>query len=388
MSAILKSWHRGWRYLASRKIFISAVILVPVLFSVFFIDLMDAGLPLKAPVSVVDLDQSRMSRQITRNLQANELTDIKFKDLSFYDAHERVRRGESFGFFVIPENFQKDALAGKTPTLAYYSDMTIFVPGTLAFKGFKSIAVTAVGGLVQTTLVSSGVSSSESAGLLSPMTYQMHPLGNPWTNYAIYLCNSFIPCLVFLMVMLVTSFSICDEIKKSTSVSWIKNAGGSLYVALFGKLAPQTLLFSLVGICTQAFLFEYQHFPLNCPIWHMILAMFLLVIAGQSFALIICCFIPNLRLSLSVCSLTGILAFSIAGFSFPVEQMYGGIGVFSYILPIRWYFLIYIDQALNGVDLYYSRFYYIWLLVFPLVALAAVKLGSLKKHCLNPVYVP
>lgn len=82
----------------------------------------------------------------------------------------------------------------------------------------------------------------------------------------------------------------------------------------------------------------------------------------------------------------GILAFSIAGFSFPVENMYGAIGIFSYILPVRWYFLIYIDQALNGIDLYYSRYFYVALIMFVLGACAIA--WRLKKRCLNPVYVP
>ena len=118
----------------------------------------------------------------------------------------------------------------------------------------------------------------------------------------------------------------------------------------------------------------------------MALAMFLLVIASQAFAVIVCCILPNLRLAVSICSLTGILAFSIAAFSFPVDSMYPSIGVFSYILPVRYYFLIYIDQALNGIPLYYSRHFFIALLTFPLVAMLGI--WRLKKHMLNPVYIP
>ena len=95
---------------------------------------------------------------------------------------------------------------------------------------------------------------------------------------------------------------------------------------------------------------------------------------------------PNLRLALSIASLIGILSFSVTGFSFPVQSMYGSIGIFSYLIPLRYYFLIYVDQALNGIPLYFSRWYYIALLVFPFVAL--LLLGNLKKHCLRPVYVP
>ena len=66
--------------------------------------------------------------------------------------------------------------------------------------------------------------------------------------------------------------------------------------------------------------------------------------------------------------------------------MYGAVGIFSYLIPIRYYFLIYIDQALNGIPIYYSRYYYVALLIFPLVAMTGLR--RLKKHALNPVYVP
>ena len=37
-------------------------------------------------------------------------------------------------------------------------------------------------------------------------------------------------------------------------------------------------------------------------------------------------------------------------------------------MPIKYYFLIYADQALNGIDLYYSRYYYVILIVYSLLA--------------------
>ena len=118
----------------------------------------------------------------------------------------------------------------------------------------------------------------------------------------------------------------------------------------------------------------------------MITAMLLFVAASQAFALLVCCLLPNLRFALSVLSLFGILSFSIAGFSFPVEDMYPMIGVFSYILPIRYYFLIYINTALNGYELFYVRWEYIALILFLLTPFSM--LWRLKRSSLHPVYVP
>lgn len=115
----------------------------------------------------------------------------------------------------------------------------------------------------------------------------------------------------------------------------------------------------------------------------MLLAMFMLVVACQAFAIIICSILPNPRYALSICSLIGMLAFSLGGYSFPVEDMYPSLAIFSYILPTRYYFLIYADQALNGLDIYYSRYYYIALATFPL--LATIFTPLLKRAMTKPV---
>ncbi len=66
--------------------------------------------------------------------------------------------------------------------------------------------------------------------------------------------------------------------------------------------------------------------------------------------------------------------------------MYGFLAVFSWLAPIRYWFLIYVNEALNGVALYYSRLYFAALLLFPLGTFTM--LWHLKRACLKPVYVP
>ncbi len=383
---LVRSLRRGWRFLATRRVYIALMILVPFAVTLFFINMMDAGLPLKVPAAVVDLDNSSLSRKVVRNLACSEAIDVQYEVESFHEAMAKVRSGEIFGFFYIPENFQADAIGGKGPTLSFYSNLTYYIPGTLTFKGFKTVAVTTAGGVVQTALVAGGVNAAAAGALIQPVVINEQAIGNPWMNYNIYLSNSFIPGVIALRVMLVTVFSICDEIKRGTSPQWLAAGGGSMFVSLIGKLAPQSVVFSSVGIGCQAVLYGFCHFPLMNHAMHIVLAMVLMVVACQAFAVCVCCVLPNLRLGLSVVSLVGILSFSITGFSFPVQSMYGAVGVFSYILPLRYYFLIYIDQALNGIPIYYSRWYYVALLVFPLVSL--IGLPRLRKHCLTPVYLP
>lgn len=374
------------RRLASRPIYLFAMMAVPIGCALFFMSLLREGLPTKVPTAVVDNDNSALSRQMIRNLDATELISINSYYENYHEALEAVKRGEIYGFFVVTDEFEKNAIAGNSPTLTYYCNMAYFIPGTLSFKGFKTIAVSTTGSMATMQLVSSGMDRDAIGALIQPLAVQDHPMGNPWSSYSIYLCNSFAPGVLALMIMLVTVYSICDEIKRGTSIEWLELSRGSMIVALLGKMFPHTIIFSIVGVFIQSLLFGYNHFPMNCSAWVMIVAMVMFVVACQAFALFVSSVLPNLRLALSVVSLLGVLSFSITGFSFPLENMYGAVAIFSNIVPVRYYFLIYIDQALNGIDLYYSRWYFVALTIFPLVA--ATMLWRLKIACKKPIYVP
>ncbi len=376
----------GWKQLCSRPIYLMAMIVVPLLSTLFFLDFMNEGLPLQLPSAIVDEDHTTVSRTMARNLDASELTDIRYKAENYNEAMELLQAGKIYGFFMIPRNFQSDAEAGRPTTITYYTNMSYFVPGTLSYKSFKTTAVSTKGVISSATLIDAGVSTSLVGTMLQPVVTDIHPLGNPWSNYSIYLSNSFLPCLLELMIFLVTAFSILQEIKQGTSRRWLEAGGNSIWRAVAGKLIVQGAIFMIVGLCMQGMLYGFWHFPLQGSVWGMVAAMGLLVFSSQMFALAICCILPNLRLALSVLSLTGILAFSIAGFSFPCEEMYGGVGIFSYLLPIRHYFLIYINTALNGYPVYYVRWQYVAMLLFALAPVAGM--WKLKRASMNPVYIP
>lgn len=372
--------------LGSRKIYIFGMVLVPLVTVFFFLDLLGEGLPQRVPTAVVDMDQSAMSRSVTRSLDAIQMISIDERCESYDDALDRVRQGKIFGFFVIPENFEKNTLAGNAPTLEYYTNMTYFVPGTLAFKGFKTVAVSTSAGVVMQTLQAVGIAPDMAASLVQPVSFDINALNNPWMNYAYYLCPSFTMATLALMITLMTVLSITSEIKFGTSPQWLATARGNIWIALASKLLPQTLIFSAVAVFSLWAMFGVAHMPLNGSLWAMIAATILLVMAAQGFAVFVASIVPNPRLAFSICALFGILSFSFTGFSFPVQSMYGALAVFSYLAPIRYWFLIYINEALNGVPLYFSRLYFVALILFPFVG--CILAGRLRKALLNPVYVP
>lgn len=388
MNVLWRSIRRGCVTLMSRPVFyVLCVVVVPLAMTAFFVSLLEKGVAEHVPSAVVDLDHSDMSRNVTRNLGALQQVDIRYKLDSYAQAMDYVKRGEIMGFFMIPENFGEDALAGRQPELTYYINFGYIVPGSLLVEGYTTMSMLANGAVVQGLLSAKGVPEVEIKPVLQPFVNQVHLLGNPTMNYGVYLVNSFAPGVLALMVLLVVAYNITAEIKNGTTREWLDAASGSIVVALVGKMLPLTMLFTIVGWTMQLVFYGIAQYPMNGEMWVMMLAMFLLVVACESLAVIVCAIVPNPRYALSVCSLIGVLAFSLGGYSFPVEDMYSGIGIFSHLLPMRYYFLIYVDQALNGLELAYSRDYFMALLAFPLVALLFLR--RLKKSMQRPVvYVP
>lgn len=370
--------------MARRPVYWIGMFVLPLFMSVLFGTLMNDGLPTRIPAAIVDLDHSDMSRDLTQNIAGMQMVDLKDAEESFTSARESMQEGNIFGFFLIPENFQQDLLAGRKPVISFYTNYTFYIPATLLFKTFKTTAVYTKAETVQMVFSTAGVNGG--SGVLLPVSISARGLNNPELNYSIYLTNSFLPCLFQLMIMMMTAYSLGEEIKYGRSRRLLHQAGNSVLKAVFTRLLPQTLIWMVELFFMVSLLYKWCHFPMNGSWGWLLLSEFLFVLASQGFALFLFCMVPNLRLALSSCALTGILSFSLGAFSFPYESMYGGIAVFSWILPTRYNFLIYIDQALNGIDIYYSRWWYIAYIIFIMLPLPLM--GRLKKYMAKPVYVP
>ncbi len=359
--------------------------LLPLFFFLFLTNLMQQGLPSQVPAAIVDKDGTSLSRQITQNLSSMQMVDLTEACDSYTQARQDMQAGKIFGFFLIPENFQADLLAGRKPVITFYTNMTYYVPASLLFKTFKATALYAKAGVAVSVLETAGV-DADASSLMMPVNISARPLGNPWLNYAVYLCNSFVPCVLQLMIFLVTCFSLGQEIKYGSSRRLLDMADGSIVKALAAKLLPQTIIWIVIVIFMESWLFRWNHYPMHGSWWWLTLSEVMFVLASQGMGVFFFGLLPNLRLSLSVSALIGILSFSIAAFSFPAESMYPAVGIFSWILPIRYNFLIYIDQALNGIPVYYSRIWFAAYIVFML--LPFTMLWNIKRAMKRPVYAP
>lgn len=363
-SRLTAIFRRELRLFAHRPLFLFTMIVAPVLCIVFFTTLMADGLPTKLPAGLVDEDDTHVTRIVGRILGSMEETDLVSRYPSFTEARSAMQRGEIYGFFYIPQGLTEDAIANRQPRLSFYTNETYFVPGTLLMKDLRYASELSGLALTRETLYGKGLTEQQAMGILQPIVIETHPLNNPYLDYSVYLNNIILPGILILLIMLSTTYTIGLEWKRGTQRELYSLSGCSSTVALVGKLLPQTVLFSLMFVFYDVYFYRFLMFPCHSGIASMMVLGVVTVLASQAFGVFLFgAFIGQMRLSMCLCSLWGILSFSLAGFTYPVPAMSSLLQHLSWLFPLRHYYLIYVNQALDGYSLLY-----VWM---PVVALLA-----------------
>lgn len=386
MKSLTNVARREIKRIFTSPLYIFSMIGAPLLCFVFFVTLMGKGLPSELPVGVVDMDRTANSRNILRNLDAFQHVKIVARYRTFNEARAEIQRGKIYGVFYIPEGFSRDLQNQQQPTISYYSNYAYLIAGTLSFQDFKTMGELAAGAAARTVMRAKGMTDSQAQELLQPIVINKFPLGNPWINYSAYLNNTLLPAALMIIIFLVTVYSLGTELKEKTARRWLALADGSMFRALAGKLLPQTVAFFTIAAAYNLILYGVLHFPCHCGMPVMLTISFLFVLASQGLGVFFIGLLPNFRYAISIASLWGILSISMSGFTFPVTDMHPALKSLSVMFPLRHYFLVYVDQALNGYPLYYSWSEVMWLLVFVLLPLTV--LHRLKGTLLTFKYEP
>ena len=338
---------RELRIMRNRPIYLLGSVVTVAFCAIFFLTFLKQGLPHDLPIGIVDLDNSSLSRNFSRQLDATQLGKVLKYD-SFAQAREDMQSGKITAVCVIPAGMYADVQASRRPTFTYYLNGLYFVGGALSYKNILTMINLADGAVQREVLRAKGVNEDAIMGRIQPVNVDVHQIGNQFTNYGYYLTNIFLPGVLALTVVIILIYSLGAELKYGTSRHLLSTAGGSMYNALFGKLVVYTILFSVIGLILILLMYDWMHFPIKGSIWNMFLAIVLLVLASESVAIFIIGLLPIPRLALSIGALYSVLAFSMSGFTLPVETMPPYIQGLAEAFPLRHYFLFYSREVIFG----------------------------------------
>ena len=337
--------------------------LIAIVFTiVFFTSLMHQGMPQQIPIAVVDQDQTSTTRALQRRLSAFQTTDVVANYTNVPDARDAMQMGDISGYIVFPEGFTEDLLSGRQPNLSYYYNSAIFASGSMAMKDLKTISVLSAAAMCQGTLRAKVLTDDQAMAILQPILVQAHMTGNPWVNYNIYVSTMIVPGIIFMLICLLVCY----------------------YLPKYGR-SMQHALFAALGIYIfQLYIYGILRLPHEGS-WLMILLLStLLVTAALGFSFFAFALLPSRRMSMRICSLWGVMSFSMSGAAYPIDSMHPLLQAASYLFPLRHYFMAYQINVLHGYPLEYGWFWICGLIFFS--ALPFLVWSRLCRHIRNFVY--
>ena len=362
------------------------MVLFPLGTVLFFTSLMDDGLPMELPVGVVDLDNTSTTRSLARRLDAFQMSKIVARYPSLTEARRAIQKNEIYGFLYLPKGTTEALLSSRQPKISYYYTNTSLTTGAMVMKDLKTISTLGSAAVGQAVLRARGATDEQIQTVLQPIRVDLHQIANPWSSYNIYLTTMLVPGMIMLFIFLISAYSLGNEIKFGTSKEWLAMADNNIYLALLGKFVPQTLIWLAVVYSYEWYVFIHLGFPHVGGPWMLVLLGLIHVLSAQGFGIFAFGLTPSLRMSLSICSLWGVLSFSMCGAAFPLMAMDAPIQALSWLFPLRHFYMLYQITVLNGFPLLEAWFHFVALLAFTLLPWFVVK--KLKNAMLNYVYIP
>lgn len=372
--------------MSHNPIYLFCMVVFPLFVTFFFTSLLNEGVPSKLPCGVVDLDNTPTTRSLIRHLDGFQTTQVTHYYNNINDARRAIQRGEIYGVLYFPRGTTADLLGSRQPTVSFYYNGVVMMAGNMAYKDMKTVTTLAQVAVASTKLSALGKTKEEIKAFLQPIALDIHMIGNPWMNYNIYLSSVMVPGIMILFMLLITAYSIGTEMKFSRAREWMQMAGGSSTIAVAGKLLPQFLVFVSILGSYAWYIFGYLNFPHPGGNGLILLLVVLTVMAAQSFGVFVFALMPSLRMSMSICSLWGVLSFSTCGATYPVDAMNPMIEALSWLFPLRHYYMIYQINIFNGYPMADAWPYYVCLLAF--IMLPMLNIHRIKKAMLEYVYIP
>ena len=153
-------------------------------------------LPREQQIVVVNLDQSELGRKLERMVDATPQVIITARAESVNAAKDLVNQGKAQGLLVIPKDFQRDVLLGKSPTLAYGGDAAYFlVYGTIA-EGIATAAGTLGTEVKVARMVMTGSDMALAAEHYTAIKLNAQPVCNPTMG-----CVNYVVPAVFVLIL-------------------------------------------------------------------------------------------------------------------------------------------------------------------------------------------
>ena len=299
------------------------------------------------PTIICDQDNSATSRELIRSFGSSGYFNIVDFVKRPNDVDQKIDDGFASMAIVVPADFGHKIESGEQASLQIIADGS---ESNSAGIGV-SYATLIVGRYSENIIIQSLIKKGLSSQIPGRVNAEFRVWYNPELRSRNFMVPSVLALLLMVMTMILTSLAIVKE-KESGKMEQLVVTPIKPYQLMIGKLAP----FLIIGIIDVVLVVLFTNLVFDIPVkgsfWLLmgLCLVFLMTTLGLGL------FVSTISRTQQQAMLTAIFFFMLpmiffSGFVFPIQNMPKIIQYVTYIIPLRYFFVIIRGLFLKGVGI-------------------------------------
>jgi ABC-2 type transport system permease protein len=298
------------------------------------------------PLAVVDLEGSRLSRELAERFRTTEYFDVKATLDRTGDIDDLMAREKIKAALVIPPTFSEDLLAGRSPSVQFLLDGANAMSGTTA-AGYAAAILQSYS--QRTTL--EALEKRGAGGVTLPLATEVRVWYNPELRSARFLLPGLMAFILMVILTTSTAFSIVREKERGT-MEQIAVSPLPASALIAGKLVPYVVISLLSAHLVLGLGWALFGVGVKGNYLLLLLGMVLFLVSGLGQGILISAITRTQQVAFLLSVLTTILpTFILSGFIFPIRNMPLVVRLVTHLVPARYFLVVLRSIILKGAGL-------------------------------------
>ncbi|MCY6372811.1 ABC transporter permease [Clostridium ganghwense] len=325
------------------------LIALPIFFTFVFGKVYSNTFVEEIPMVVLDMDNSSMSRMITKQFKESPGFQIKNYAKSEDELKELITRKEAYAGLIIPKDFEKNVKEMNAPKTLFVVDQTNIVIGNNAFAYGSEILNTLNAGVQLNVLQAKGMKPYEAKKAVTSMSFVQRVLYDPQISYMKYLMFGIIGIMIQQTFLEVLAPSLIEDKKKISNIKLRSLDSLKYLIRILGRILIVTAL-AFVGFSISFYAAcKYFHLPLRGIILYdyVLLLVFILDLIAVSF--VFAAIFKEVLPCVQICMFLSVPAILMCGYVWPEYMMPEGLpNIIKMIWPLGYFINPLRDINLKG----------------------------------------
>ncbi|MUH97347.1 ABC transporter permease [Aliivibrio fischeri] len=323
-----------WRSYFTSPWVMAVTFVLPLLISLVIWWIFSSNVVRELPIDVVDLDQSHLSRMMIRDYDATPTLSVKSIQPNKEKANQALTRGDNYGYIIIPHDFEKNVMLGKSPKITgFYNGQFILIAKQInsALMQTDMTAQAKLSVIKQLSIKETTWTQAINAAV--PIKVQVTPLFNLGSNYNQFLVSAILPAIWQMAVIVGMLWAMQNESMRTGCNSLREWFDKQNRLSIFNFTLVYFCIAMMLGAVLFYFLYGVIGFPFNGSITAFILNMSLMSFACISLGIAIGYGTNDIVKAMSISGAYTAPSFAFLGVTFPVTDMNSLATFWHSILP-------------------------------------------------------